>query len=415
MKVVIVGAGIGGLTAALSLQRVGIRDVTCLEAAAEIRPLGVGINLLPHAVRELSELGLLDELDALAVRTADLTYVNEFGQTIWSEPRGIDAGYHWPQFSIHRGEFQMMLTRVVRDRLGEDAIVTDSRVSNVETKGNTVCVTTNTDIYTADIVIAADGIHSAVRAMWHPHEGAPIWNGAVLWRGTSRVKPFLSGRSMFMAGHRQTKFVAYPLKRIDADGLQLVNWIAEHVDPTLNDVQTNWNRSVEIDRFLPLFDSWKFDWLEVPTLIKAAEKVFEYPMSDRNPLDSWIRGRVVLLGDAAHPTYPIGSNGSSQAIIDARVLAHALATRPIDEALLWYQSERLPKTRAIQLANREMGPEIVMQLAHERAPQGFESIEDVIPLAERTEIAARYKSIAGFDPAILNSRPSWDASYSDLG
>jgi 2-polyprenyl-6-methoxyphenol hydroxylase-like FAD-dependent oxidoreductase len=411
MKVVIVGAGIGGLVTALSLHRAGITDVTCLESAPEMRPLGVGINLLPHAVRELTELGLLDELDAMAVRTADLTYVNEFGQTIWNEPRGIDAGYQWPQFSIHRGKFQMMLARVVRERLGIDTIVTDARVSSIESGGELTRVMTSTSEYSADVVIAADGIHSTIRATWHPNEGPPIWNGAVLWRGTSRVKPFLSGRSMFMAGHRETKFVAYPLDDVGDDGLQLVNWIAEHVDPTMVDLQTNWNRSVPVERFLPLFESWKFDWFDIPSLITAADTVLEYPMSDRDPLDSWIRDRVVLLGDAAHPTYPIGSNGSSQAIIDARVLAFALATKPVEEALTWYQSERLPKTRAIQLANREMGPELVMQIVHERAPHGFESIDDVMTADERNEIAARYKSIAGFDPAILNTRGSWDATY----
>ncbi len=412
MKVVIAGAGIGGLATALSLHRCGIRDVTCLEATPKIRPLGVGINLLPHAVRELTELGLLDELDGMAVRTADLTYVNEFGQTIWSEPRGIDAGYHWPQFSIHRGEFQTMLARVVRERLGDSAIVTDARVTAIESHGPGHRVITSTGSYTADVVIAADGIHSAVRALWHPTEGPPIWNGAVLWRGTSRIAPFLSGRSMFMAGHRQTKFVAYPLKPVDSDGLQLVNWIAENIDPAMDDLQTNWNRSVPVERFLPLFESWKFDWFDVPDVISAAETVLEYPMSDRDPLNSWVRERVVLLGDAAHPTFPIGSNGSSQAIIDARVLSFALATKPVDEALAWYESERLPKTRAIQLANREMGPEIVMQIVHERAPQGFEEIDDVISIDERTQIAARYKSVAGFDPAILNARTTWDATYS---
>lgn len=412
MKVVIAGAGIGGLVTALSLHRCGFTDVTCLEATPEIRPLGVGINLLPHAVRELTELGLLDELDGMAIRTADLTYVNEFGQTIWNEPRGIDAGYYWPQFSIHRGDFQMMLARVVRERLGDRAIVTDARVTAIESHGSGHRVITSTGSHTADVVIAADGIHSAVRALWHPTEGPPIWNGAVLWRGTSRVAPFLSGRSMFMAGHRQTKFVAYPLKPVDSDGLQLVNWIAENVDPAMQDLQTNWNRSVPVERFLPLFETWKFDWFDVPEVINAAETVLEYPMSDRDPLDSWVRERVVLLGDAAHPTFPIGSNGSSQAIIDARVLSFALATKPVDEALEWYQSERLPKTRAIQLANRQMGPEIVMQIVHERAPQGFEEIDDVISMDERTQIAARYKSVAGFDPAILNARTTWDATYS---
>jgi 2-polyprenyl-6-methoxyphenol hydroxylase-like FAD-dependent oxidoreductase len=409
MRVVIIGAGIGGLTAALALHHNGIVDVTCLESAAEIRPLGVGINLLPHAVRELTELGLADELEAIGVRTADLTYVNEFGQTIWSEPRGLDAGYDWPQYSVHRGEFQLALADAVRERLGDDTIVTNARVRSVDSASDRPIVYTDAGTFVADVVIAADGIHSTVRAQWHPEEGAPIWNGAVLWRGTSRAAPFLTGRSMIMAGHRETKFVAYPLGPVDTDGTQLINWIAEHIDPSKTDLETNWNRSVAIETFLPLFESWDFGWLDVPALIRAADTVLEYPLSDRDPIDSWSNGRVVLLGDAAHPTYPIGSNGSSQAIIDARVLAFALATKSVDDAIAFYEGERTPKTRAIQLANREMGPEIVMQLAHERAPEGFDDIESVVPLDERNAIASRYKQLAGFDPAALNSRPSWDA------
>lgn len=407
MRVVIIGAGIGGLTTALALHRVGITDVVCLESAAEIRPLGVGINLLPHAVRELTELGLADDLEAIAVRTADLTYVNAFGQRIWSEPRGVDAGYGWPQYSIHRGEFQMLLARHVRERLGNAAIRTGVRITSVDSTADGATVRWDGGEATADVVIAADGIHSAVRAQWHREEGAPIWNGTILWRATSRFAPFLGGRSMIMAGHRQTKFVAYPIGPIGDDGLQTINWIAERIEPERGEVQQDWNRAVPVDVFAGHFATWNFDWLDIPALINAAQVVYEYPLVDREPLDTWVQGRVALLGDAAHPTYPVGSNGSSQAILDARALAFALATLPVDDALRFYENERLPKTRGLQMANRMMGPEIVMQLAHERAPQGFDDIEQVIPLTERQEIAARYKSIAGFDPKLLRERTSW--------
>lgn len=408
MRVLIAGAGIGGLVAALSLHKAGITEITILESVKEIQPLGVGINVLPHAVRELTELGLLEKLDEIAVRTAELNYVNAFGSKIWSEPRGVDAGYNWPQFSVHRGRFQMMLLAEVKKLLGDDAVKQGVRVISESTKDGIVTVDTSAGKFQGDVFIAADGIKSAVRASWHPNEGAPIWKGAILWRATSRIKPFLTTRSMFMAGHRNLKFVAYPIGQVGSDGLQEINWIAEQVDPEKTDLQNDWNREVPVSRFASLFEEWKWEWLDIPELIKAAPKVLEYPMVDREPLDSWVRGNTVLLGDAAHPTYPVGSNGSSQAILDARVLAYALATMPRSDALDFYQAERLPKTRALQGANRQMGPELVMQLAHERAPKGFVDIHDVIPREELESIAKQYKQIAGFDPAALNTQKSWN-------
>lgn len=411
MRILIAGAGIGGLVSALALHKAGIRDVQILEAVKEIRPLGVGINVLPHAVRELTELGLGDELEKIAVRTADLTYVNEFGSEIWSEPRGTAAGYNWPQYSVHRGRFQMMLLAAVRARLGDSSVVTDARILSERTENSTVYVSTSAGDFTGDVLIAADGIKSAVRAGWHPEEGEPIWNGAILWRASSRAKPFKSTKSMIMAGHRDLKFVAYPIGQIGDDGLQEINWIAEQIDHSKTDLQNDWNRPVPTSRFSGLFESWNWDWLNVPELIETATEVLEYPLVDREPLNTWIQGRTVLLGDAAHPTYPVGSNGSSQAILDARALAFGLATMPIDEALAFYEAERLPKTRGLQEANRGMGPELVMQLAHERAPQGFTNVHDVVPAEELQEVADRYKKIAGFNPAALNTRKSWDATF----
>lgn len=411
MRVLIAGGGIGGLLTALSLHHVGITDIQILESVQEIKPLGVGINVLPHAVRELTELGLAAEMEKIAVRTADLTYVNAFGKTIWSEPRGLAAGYDWPQYSVHRGRFQMMLLGQVIQKFGRERVITGARVISEHTLDGKVRVETSAGSFEGDILVAADGIKSAVRASWHPDEGAPIWNGAVLWRASSRAKPFLTERSMIMAGHRELKFVAYPIGPVGEDGLQEINWIAEHIDPTMTDLQNDWNRAVPISRFANLFNSWNFGWLNVPELIATAEEVLEYPLVDRLPLETWIRGRTVLLGDAAHPTYPVGSNGTSQAILDARALAFALATLPIDEALKFYENERLPKTMALQQANRGMGPELVMQLAHERAPEGFDQVTDVIPQSELDEIAENYKKIAGFDPKGLSQRASWNANY----
>lgn len=411
MRVIVVGAGIGGLTTALALEHVGIDDVLVVESVQEIRPLGVGINLLPHAVRELDALGLSADLAAAAVETADLSYYDRFGSRIWTEPRGTAAGYRWPQFSIHRGRFQVLLLDQVRRRLGPERVVCGARVESATTTRDGATVRWRQDdelhVETADVVVAADGIRSAVRAQRHPDEGPPRWNGSVLWRGVSRVAPFLSGRSMIMAGSRDQKFVAYPIEDVAADGTQLINWIAERLSPDSDALNQDWSRRVDKQVFSGDFAGWSFDWLDIPQLIDRADDIFEYPMVDRAPLPAWNDGRVTLLGDAAHATFPIGSNGSSQAIIDARVLAYGLATRPIDEALARYEGERLPKTRELQRVNRELGPERVMQLTYERAPEGFAEIDDVVPLAERVEIAAAYKRVAGFDPDVLNALPSW--------
>lgn len=411
MRVIIAGAGIGGLATALSLHDAGISDVTIFESVAELRPLGVGINLLPHAVRELTELGLGDDLAALGVATSTLSYYNCFGHPIWSEPRGRAAGYAWPQYSVHRGELQMLLRDAVNERLPE-AIVLGAAVVNTAAIGEKQSVTIRarngeerTEV--ADVLIAADGIHSAVRKQRYPAEGDPVWNGLMLWRGTARVTPFLDGRSMFMAGDGRQKFVAYPLSEADSDGLARINFIAEKRlddhDPGLND----WNMAIDKQRIVDLFQEWKFDWIDIPALIDSADEVLEYPMVDRDPVDRWTFDRQTLLGDAAHAMYPIGSNGASQAIIDARTVAHHLATADsIDAALHAYEHDRLPITAKITLSNRSLGPERVMQLAYERAPQGFTNIHDVVSDNELTAIADEYKRAAGFNPQLLNERPS---------
>ncbi|MGX1853776.1 flavin-dependent oxidoreductase [Streptomyces sp. NPDC055299] len=385
MRITIAGGGIGGLATALSLHAAGLDDVVIHEAAQEIRPLGVGINLLPHAVRELTELGLADRLAAIGVPTAELAYFNRYGQAIWSEPRGLDAGYRWPQYSVHRGRLQLLLLDAVRERLGAHSVRTGSRITGLRHDG--------------DLLIGADGIHSAVRAALFPGEGAPPWNGLMLWRGTTYGEPFLTGRSMIMAGDGTQKFVAYPI----GDG-RLINWIAERPLDGEPPERGKWNRPAHLATVVEHFSDWRFDWLDVPGIIAGAEAAFEYPMVDREPLPYWTRDDIVLLGDAAHAMYPVGSNGASQAIIDARVLAHSLATTGTATA---YEDIRRPATTALQLANRRQGPDIVMRLAHERAPGGFTDIEQAVPLAERAEIAASYKRTAGFDPTLLNERASW--------
>lgn len=414
MDVLIIGSGIAGLTAALSLHQVGVA-CRVFESVAQVEPLGVGINTLPHAVRELTELGLAEQLAATAIPTAELAYYSKHGSLIWSEPRGLAAGYHWPQFSIHRGELQMILLQAARERLGAERIVTGHHLAGWEATANGVRADfidrrTGAARGSAEgaLLIAADGIHSVVRGRLYPEEGAPIWNGAILWRGITRGVPFLTGRSMIMAGHEFQKFVCYPISRAALDrGEAVLNWIAERkFRPDHAWRREDWNRRGRPEEFLPWFDSWRFPWLDVPALIRGAEHCYEYPMVDRDPLPRWTFDRITLLGDAAHPMYPIGSNGASQAILDARVLAREIAAQgPTQGALLAYEAERRPATARIVLANRQNGPEQVMQLVEQRAPNGFARIEDVLSTDELAEAAAGYKRIAGFDKEQLNQRP----------
>lgn len=412
MKAVVVGGGIGGLSAALALHAVGI-DVDVYEAVRELKPLGAGINLLPHAARELTELGLAPELAARAIATEALVYANRWGQEIWREPRGLHAGYKWPQFSIHRGVLQVLLHDTVLSRIGSEKVhlgCSAERVQSFRDGAEAVFRTSEGELRAAaDLVIAADGFHSAVRAQFHPNEGPPKWGQRVLWRGVTEAPPFWGGRTMVMAGHQDEKFVCYPISpEAAARGRSLINWIAELRFPGSEAWRAeDWNRAGQLEEFLPAFESWHFDWLDVPHLVRNAPNVYEYPLVDRDPLERWTFGRVTLLGDAAHPMYPIGSNGASQAILDARTLAFELATcGDVDSALERYESARRPPTSKIVLANRRNGPEQVMQIAHERAPHGFSRVEEAISREELEAIHLDYKRIAGFEVASLNARPS---------
>lgn len=411
MTVIVAGAGIGGLVAGLSLHQAGI-DVLVYEAVRAIQPLGVGINILPHAVRELFELGLEKELLAAGVQTAALAYFSKRGQEIWREPRGLAAGYNWPQVSIHRGVLQHILLAAAIERLGPDKVILGHQLQDWSEQGDTVhaaFLRREDDArieVAAEVLIGADGIHSALRAKIYPDEGPPIWNGAVLWRGVTRGVPFLDNRTMIMAGHEFQKFVCYPIAP-EAAGEPVINWIAELKFPADQPWRReDWNRAGDLNDFLPRFKDWRFGWLDVPALVRASGGCYEYPMVDRDPLPKWSHGRVTLLGDAAHAMYPIGSNGASQAIIDARVLAREIRRAgQTPDALEAYDAERRPATSAIVLANRRNGPEQVMQLVEERAPDGFTRIDDVLARGELEGVAAAYKKVAGFTIAELNTRP----------
>ncbi|MFE4669845.1 flavin-dependent oxidoreductase [Streptomyces sp. NPDC056716] len=416
MSVLIAGGGIGGLTTALSLHAAGVRGVRVLEAVPEIRPLGVGLNILPNAVRELAELDLLDELLEVALPTGSLSYYNRHGQLIWREPRGEAAGYRWPQLSVHRGRLQAVLAQAVRHRLGPGSLVTDAQVQGFTRRAHGRVevrvehpAAGGRSLAVADALIGADGIHSRVRACLYPGEGAPPWNGLVVWRGTTVAPPFLDGTSMIIAGDDRRRAVVYPMSPpTGPEGAVLMNWaVARAVDPGTEIAGADWNRAIAPQTFLHHFADLAFDWLDVPALISTAREAYVYPMVDRDPLPRWTQGPVTLLGDAAHAMYPMGSNGATQSIVDARVLARELALKDdIPAALTAYEAERLPALTRIQASTRRRGPEVVIDLAHERAPDGFTKVTEVFPGDELAAVSAEFARLGGFDPSTVNSRPS---------
>ena len=417
MKVMIVGGGIGGLALALALFDAGIEDVDVYESASAVRELGVGINVLPHAVRELTELGLFDDLSAVGIPTGELVFYSKHGQRIWGEPRGQAAGHRWPQFSIHRGELLGVLHRAALKRLGHERIHTSHHLVRFgqDDRGQVwadfVDRATEESVgrASADLLVGCDGIHSVVRATLYPNEGPPGWNGTTIWRAVTVSKPFLSGRSMILAGHLDRFIVAYPISRSHEDrGLALINWVAHLRTPAGQLMpRQDWGHTARVDDVIAPFSTFSFDFLDVPALIRQAETIFVYPMVDRDPLPTWDFGRITLLGDAAHPMYPIGSNGASQAIVDARVLARELALgESVEAAVAAYDAQRRPDTAAVVHANRRGGPEQILQVIEERAPEGFTRLEDIISPAELEAISRAYHRAAGFDAQLLNTRPS---------
>jgi 2-polyprenyl-6-methoxyphenol hydroxylase-like FAD-dependent oxidoreductase len=399
MHVLIAGGGVGGLALALMLHQRGIA-CTVLEAAAEVKPLGVGINTLPHAIRELAALDLLPALDAVAIRTRELRYLNRFGQEIWKEPRGIWAGHDVPQFSIHRGHLHQVLWQAAKARLPADALLNNARLQGFtqNSTGVTAHLTDGRSL-SGDVLIGADGIHSTIRATLHPHDGGIRWNGIQMWRGAVEWPAFEGGDTMIVAGDMKEKLVLYPIAPGASAATRLTNWVvcaqigdASKPPPRRED----WSRPGQLDEVLAHVARFRIPFLDVAALVRATPEFWEYPMCDRDPLPFWTQGRVTLLGDAAHPMYPVGSNGASQAVLDARCLADLLAAQAPEAALAAYAAERLPKTAEIVRANRKGGPERVVDEVSARAPDGFARLEDVISREELAAIAGGYAQMAGF-------------------
>jgi 5-methylphenazine-1-carboxylate 1-monooxygenase len=411
MDVVVVGGGIGGLALALMLHARGI-PCQVYEASRRIRELGVGINVLPHAIAELEQLGLLPRLDAVAVRTRELIYANRFGQEIWREPRGVDAGYQVPQFSIHRGRLQGVLHEAVLDRLGRKAVHAGHVFTSFKEEEGAVKARLRTLpkgarlTVTGDVLIGCDGIHSAVRRQLYPGEAGLKWNGVLMWRGATSAKGFLDGRTMIVGGGFNNKLVLYPIAPPEKGGKQLINWVVTYrmgdgSNPPPR--REDWNRKGTLAELMPHVKRFETPHVDLVKLVKAAPAFYEYPMADRDPLPRWTHGRVTLLGDAAHPMYPVGSNGASQAILDARCLADLLvASEHPRVALAAYEADRLPKTAEIVRNNRKGGPEGVIDEVERLAPDGFDDIDAVLSHTEREAIVKGYAQLAGFAKEQVN-------------
>ena len=407
MSGLIIGGGIVGLTTALMLHRSGI-EVTVYEEALKIKELGVGLNLLPHSVKHLIGLGLQAKLDNNALRTGELRFFCKKGKSIWREPRGLEAGYEVPQYSIHRGRLQTLLKEEVIKRLGKGALITDRRLMRFESsdKGATAFFQTSAGENITEsgaFIIGADGINSAVRQQLYPDQGDPRFAGLMLWRGATVSKPFLSSNTMIMAGHNDQKVVIYPISNPDESGKQLINWVAELRVPLDSVHRDDWDNEGHLDEFADRFDDWKFDWLDISSLFQHAEKIYKFPMVDRDPVGQWSFDRVTLAGDAAHAMVPNGSNGASQGILDAASLERCLSTHAnVVTAFEKYEEERLPPTSRLVIDNRKTGPERVLQLVEERCDGQCAAAHVCVPQTELGEIAQAYKKLAGFDKSSVN-------------
>ena len=413
MTVLISGAGIGGLCLGLSLQQLKI-PFQIFETSVSIEPLGVGVNLQPNAVRELFALGLKDSLTRIGVQTEEFGLFSKKGLEIWTESRGLKAGYNVPQFSVHRGELQKLLYDTLIERSKKSSVSLGIRATGFKNLSSSVQLqyfnknTKKNETFYGDILVACDGINSNIRKQLFPDEGDPLWNGAILWRGLTTASPFRTGASMVMIGHDTQRFVSYPISQKDSHGNAKINWIAElKFNPEKIYMKSDWSKKVDKSKFIGSFTEWSFEWINPLSLISETSSIYEYPMVDRDPLEKWTFGRTTLLGDAAHPTYPVGSNGASQAIIDARKLAFHLKVNGLNEtALLSYEKEMLPLTAKITLANRSSGPDALLQVVEDRCGGTFNNIQEIISQSELKNHSEKYKSVAGLNIERLNNTDS---------
>jgi 2-polyprenyl-6-methoxyphenol hydroxylase-like FAD-dependent oxidoreductase len=411
--VIIAGGGIGGLSLALTLHQIGV-PCRVFESVSTMKPLGVGINIQPNAVRELYAMGLGSEvLDTIGLQAKEWSLVGLNGKDVYAEPRGLEAGYHWPQYAVHRGQLQMLLHRTVAERLGKDAVKTGHKIIGYQNTDTGVTVSMTTEQGDAmevegSVLIAADGLHSAVRAQMHPNQAPIHWGGAVMWRGTTMARPIRTGASFVGLGTHHQRIVFYPISAADPNtGLALINWIAEvTMDNSQGWTHGDWNKKAELADFIHHFEDWNYDWVDIQAMLRGASDVYEYPMIDRDPVPTWVDNHVALIGDAAHVMYPTGSNGASQAIVDARVLGAAMVEYGVNAtALNAYNEQLCEAVSAVVLRNRGAGPFAILNELDKRCDGLFDEIEAVFPEVERHEMMAGYKAAAGFAIEALNGAP----------
>lgn len=401
-EIAIVGGGIAGLALALGLKQRGIES-RVYEVAPEFKNLGVGITILPHAMRELTALCLGEKVAASGIENTTSAFFNRFGQLIYKEPRGRFAGYPVPEIGIHRGRLHTILHEAAVAQLGADHVVLNRRCTGLTQDANSVTLhfqetTTGqtAEAVRAGIVIACDGINSAVRRQFYPGE-EPAFEGINTWRGVSRGKPILDGRTYIRIGSIKTgKIVIYPIENnIDGKGTQLINWTTEA--PLFGRPKNDWNKPGKLEDFLPIYESWRFDWLDVAQLLRDTEVLLEYPMVDKDPVDRWTFGRVTFAGDAAHPMYQRGSNGSAQSLIDARTLADLIKVKGALAALQAYEDIRRPLTARIVATNRKNPPDFINIKVEELVgDRPFDNLDQYISQDELRALSDSYKRVAGF-------------------
>ncbi len=401
LDIAIIGAGPCGLATALRLHQRGFTP-KIYESVAELKPLGVGIDTKVYGTKEIDELGLLKQFRAISVDAQESIFYNQHGQELYAELCGVHMGYLHEQRFVHRGRLQMLFYATVLERLGADSVVMGARCTGyLQADDDRVTVNlehtdgTSSQV-TADIVIATDGIKSAVRTQMHPESGSPKYSGITMWRGVTLREPFKTGGTILHIGDpRVSSMIIYPIADdYEGTGKTLVNWVVEAVrDETIED----WNQKGGVDEILHYYDACKLPFLDVQELMQDAREVYLMPLIDHDPLDSWVDGRVVLAGDAAHAMYPRGGNGWCQALVDGGVIAEKLATMDDPhEALKAFEAQRLEGVNRIVMANRGEGYEVIRRIVAERTDgQPFTNVEDILPLAEADAIFSKYHALVG--------------------
>ena len=405
-KVAIIGGGIGGLATALFLHQ---RNVRCrvYEAASSFSELGVGINLLSHAMRAMGDLGLVEALGKVAVEPEWRCFYNRHGQLIHREQTGRFAGYQWPHYSVHRGDLHEILLNAVRERLGPDTVMMGYRFIKVEQdergvrldwqdpNGEPIARTS------ATVAIGCDGVNSTVRRQFYPDEGRLAFGGINMWRGSTIYRPILDGKSVILAGSmKYGKLVIYPMRNYP-DGRQLINWNVEVQSEVAG--PNAWNKDGNVEDFIWRYKNSSVEWVDFVDLVSHADMVLEYPMVDRDPVDRWTFGRVTLLGDAAHPMYPRSGNGAAQSILDGQVIAGLLGSLPPVEALAAFQKERLELVNKIVVSSRSSPPDLIIETVEKRTNgERFNKLDDVMSSTELQGIIDNFHKLTGSDLAAVN-------------